>query len=225
MKETYYFSHDYNARSDIKIKKLIAKHGYNGYGLYWALIEDLYQNANALPLDYDSIAHDLRSSADIIESIIIDCELFVFNEGNFGSLSVQRRLDERDKKSVKARESALYRWAKIEKNANALHSQSDSNAIKERKGKEKKRKEIKEIKENIYKQFAHLKLSILDYEKLIEAGYSKIEIDDILLKIENYRNNTTYKSLYLTSLNWLKQKTPVSTNKSHFIKILNDSDY
>ena len=40
MKNTFYFSHDYNARNDIKIKKLIAKHGYLGYGIFWAIIED-----------------------------------------------------------------------------------------------------------------------------------------------------------------------------------------
>ena len=59
-KETFYFSHDYNARNDIKIKRLIVAHGYEGYGIFWALIEDLYQNANALPLDFDCIAYDLR---------------------------------------------------------------------------------------------------------------------------------------------------------------------
>ena len=41
-KETFYFSHDYNARNDIKIKKLILKHGFCGYGIFWAIIEDLY---------------------------------------------------------------------------------------------------------------------------------------------------------------------------------------
>ena len=50
-KQSFYFSHDYNTRADIKIKKLIVKHGYEGYGIFWALIEALYQNENALPLD------------------------------------------------------------------------------------------------------------------------------------------------------------------------------
>ena len=55
-KQSFYFSHDYNARADIKIKKVIINHGYEGYGIYWALIEDLYQNANAMPLDYTPCA-------------------------------------------------------------------------------------------------------------------------------------------------------------------------
>ena len=65
----------------------------------------------------------------------------------FGSNSVQRRLDERDLKSKKARESANNRWNKNKENANALQTKSDSNAIKESKVKENKVKESK-VKEN-----------------------------------------------------------------------------
>ena len=130
-KETFYFSHDYNAKNNIKIKRLIVKHGYEGYGLYWAMIEDLYQNANALPLDYDCIAYDFRVSSDLIESIINDFDLFEVGEDAFGSLSVQRRLDKRNEKSLKARQSAMKRWGD---DANALRERCEGNAIKESKG-------------------------------------------------------------------------------------------
>ena len=50
-KETFYFSHDYNSRNDVKIKKLLSKHGLLGYGIFWAIIEELYNNTNVLPLD------------------------------------------------------------------------------------------------------------------------------------------------------------------------------
>ena len=144
MKDTFYFSHDYNTRNDIKIKRLIAKHNYLGYGIFWAIIEDLYNNANALPLDYDCIAFDLRADVEIVKSIINDFDLFVFSDGFFGSNSIQKRLNERNLKSIKARESALNRWNKSDRNANALQTQYEGNAIKERKEKESKGKEIKE---------------------------------------------------------------------------------
>ena len=137
-KDTYYFSHDYNARNDSKIKRLLSNHGYLGYGLFWAIVEDLYNNANALPTDYESIAFDLRTTTELVISIINDFDLFCIETSEFGSASIERRLNERNEKSVKARESAFKRWNKVKENANALPTQSDSNAIKESKGKETK---------------------------------------------------------------------------------------
>jgi hypothetical protein len=140
-KDTFYFSHDYNARNDEKIKRLIRKHGMQGYGVFWSIVEDLYNNANALRMDYEGIAYDLRSDSDLVASVVNDFDLFIFNGDYFGSNSVQERLEQRNDKSAKARKSASYRW----ENANAMQTQSDSNAKKERKGKEIKGKEIKEI--------------------------------------------------------------------------------
>jgi hypothetical protein len=140
-KDTFYFSHDYNARNDEKIKRLIRKHGMQGYGVFWSIVEDLYNNANALRMDYEGIAYDLRSDSDLVASVVNDFDLFIFNGDYFGSNSVQERLEQRNDKSAKARKSASYRW----NNANAMQTLSDSNAKKERKGKEIKGKEIKEI--------------------------------------------------------------------------------
>lgn len=137
MRDTFYFSHDYNARTDSKIKRLIARHGMTGYGIYWAIVEDLYQNANALPTDYESIAFDMRTDIPTLKSIVNDFDLFRVDANSFGSMSVQRRLDEREEKSTKARDSARKRW---DKDANALQTQSEGNAIKGKKRKEKESK-------------------------------------------------------------------------------------
>jgi len=141
LKETFYFSHDYNARSDKRIKNLLRKHGMAGYGVFWSIIEDLYQNANALQMDCEGIAFDLHTSTEMVNSILNDFELFIFDGSTFGSLSVQRRIDERDAKSNKARENAFKRW---NKDANAMQTHSEGNAIKESIVKEKK--ESKESK-------------------------------------------------------------------------------
>jgi hypothetical protein len=69
MKE--YFSHDYNAREDQKIKKLLFVHSWVGYGLYWAIIETLYNNGGYLELNYESIAFDMRTDKNLIESLIM----------------------------------------------------------------------------------------------------------------------------------------------------------
>ncbi len=133
-KQTFYFSHDYNARNDEKIKELIFEHGMEGYGIYWSIIEELYLNANVLHLKYERIAFELRSDLNRIKSIINDYDLFVFSGENFGSLSVQKRLEERAEKSKKATESVNKRWS----NTNVLRDEYESNTIKESKIKEKK---------------------------------------------------------------------------------------
>jgi len=161
-KDTFYFTHDFNTRNDEKIKLLIRKHRMQGYGIFWAIIEDLYNNANVMRLDYEGIADDLRVDTDIIKSIINDFNLFIIDGNNFGSLSVERRLNERKEKSKNASDSANKRWeiyrnyldnnanamqTHSERNANVMRTQceTDATAMLERKG-----KEIKEInKENI----------------------------------------------------------------------------
>ena len=133
-KNTFYFSHDYNTRNDEKIKELIFNYGMSGYGIYWSIIEELYQNTNVLHLNYERIAFELRSDVSSIKSIINDFNLFVISGENFSSLSVQKRLDERTNKSEKARLSVNKRWS----DTNVLQTKYDSNTIKERKGKENK---------------------------------------------------------------------------------------
>jgi len=68
---------------------------------------------------------------------------------------------------------------------------------------------LKPIKQ-IYKEFDHLKISIEEFDKLIESGYSKNQIDNVLLSIENYSKNKNYKSLYLTSIKWLAKEQPAN---------------
>ena len=45
MKDVYYFSHDNNARNDEKILMLRAEHGWEGYGIYWALLEMMFESS------------------------------------------------------------------------------------------------------------------------------------------------------------------------------------
>jgi len=109
-KDTYYFSHDYNCRNDEKIKRLLRKHGMSGYGIFWSIVEDLYNNSNQLMLDYEGIAYDLRSDIETIKSIINDFDLFMIEDNIFGSKSIENRIQERSEKSSKARTSALSKW-------------------------------------------------------------------------------------------------------------------
>ena len=217
-KDTFYFSHDYNSRADEKIKLLIRKHGILGYGTFWAIIEDLYNNANALRTDYEGIAFDLRTDKNKVESIINDFDLFIVENGSFSSKSVERRLNERYEKSNKAKQSAQSRWKNQPSNANGMRTECErinisceGNAIKESKVKESKVKENKE-EENIRSekkvpneltQFEKFNLwlkkeapNVLKIKNQItEAQFDKLkqtynskQIMDIVLNLDNFKD-------------------------------------
>lgn len=77
----------------------------------------------------------------------------------------------------------------------------------------KERKERKEVKKDIYREFAHLKITVFEFNKLVEAGYSKEQIDGKLDDIENWKKNKNYSDLYKTVNNWLKKDYPEVVSK------------
>jgi uncharacterized protein YdaU (DUF1376 family) len=140
MKE--YFSHDYHAREDEKVINLIKQEGFEGYGLYWAIIEMLYESDGFLAENYENLAFALRTDCERITRVIKNYRLFVLASKKIHSKSCLARLIARKGKSEKARQSAIFRWSKLKSNdANAMRTQCDSNAIKEKKRKVNKRKE------------------------------------------------------------------------------------
>jgi len=200
-KDTYYFSHDYNARTDEKIKLLIRKHGLLGYGIFWAIVEDLYNNANALRTDYEGIAFELRTDVELIKSVINDFNLFQIDGDVFGSLSVQTRLNERLGKSQSARESAFKRWAKPETDANALQTQSEGNAIKEKKGKKRKESIIPTF--DVFLEYAKtLETYRNDLEGAVKSKYQAWVAND--WKDGNNSQIVNWKSKLINTIPYLK---------------------
>lgn len=142
-----YFSHDYNARNDLNMKKLFMGEGLSGIGLYWCLVEMLYEKNGYIALDYiPIIAFDLRTTEETVYRVIDKYELFCKNDTHFFSKSVLKRLEMRNEKSEKAKKSANARW----NNANAMRTYTESNAIKEKESKVNKIKEKE--KESIEKE-------------------------------------------------------------------------
>ena len=194
---TFYFSHDYTARSDIKIKKLIATQGMLGYGIYWSLVEDLYHNNNKLEDNPALLAYDYRCTTELIKSVINDFDLFIVKDGYVSSNSIQKRLDERNEKVYKAKQSASKRWENKAKNAdnietqcdsdaNAMRTQCDGNAIKESKVKESKGNKRKVKEEVVF--IPPVLNDVLVY--FDENGYSK----EAATKAFNYYTNLGWKN-------------------------------
>lgn len=64
----------------------------------------------------------------------------------------------------------------------------------------------------VYKSFLHLSITVEDFEKL-KKEYTEQQVSDVFDKIENYSQNTKYKSLYLTAKNWLKKEPKITDKK------------
>lgn len=74
-KDAYWFRHDANARNDIKVIELRSLHGYEGYGLYFAILEIMREQAHyAIPegkIGMVSVA--LGESPQKVSKVIEDC--------------------------------------------------------------------------------------------------------------------------------------------------------
>lgn len=138
MKE--YFSHDYNARNDPKLQEVLFEHGVAGLGIFWAIIETLYEQGGELPLSAcKSIAFALHTESNIVESVVHDFNLFHNDGEKFWSNSVNARINKRNDITEKRKQAALSSWlSRREKQMQSKPDASvmDCNAIKENKIKE-----------------------------------------------------------------------------------------
>ena len=79
MKDTFYFQHDYNARNDPKIIKLMRVHGLAGVGAYWCIVEQLYQNGGKLPMTLRTRTMKSHCSFDTCREILLANDLSAVN--------------------------------------------------------------------------------------------------------------------------------------------------
>ena len=159
MKETFYFAHDYNARNDPKLQNVLFDLGVEGIGVFWCIIEQLYEQGGKLPMHYcKSIAFALHVDFKCVERLVNDYGLFKNDGQNMWSESVLNRLNRRTEVSEKRKLAALARWRQnienqsqtqapascrqVSENASVMQMQSNSNANAEHKVKEIKEKEI-----------------------------------------------------------------------------------
>lgn len=108
-KEAYYFSHDSNARNDIKLVRLRRKAGLCGLGIYWCIIEMLRESADyKLPLSaIDDIAYDINASRDDVNCVIREYDLFEVTETHFYSNRLIRSMLEYESILEKRRQAGI----------------------------------------------------------------------------------------------------------------------
>lgn len=216
-KEAYYFSHDSNAKDDPKILQLRMELGWEGYGLFWALIELLRNESDyRMRTHYKSIAFALQTQEDNIKKLINDFDLFVINEQYFWSESLLKRMELKEERSEKARESAKKRWNQ-NNDANAMRTHSEGNAdamqLKERKGKEIILNVVNEESHN--EIFRKLWTSTIWLEGI--AMKNKATIDQVRNHLNDFRQEMILteklkvdeKDAKEHFVNWIKRGNPI----------------
>jgi len=143
MKDAYYFSHDSNARNDEKMLQIRAKYGWEGYGLFFGIVEILRDSTdykiNTSLIGGLSLA--LNYPNDKLSLFIEECvkiNLLTRKNGYIWSESLLARMRIRDEKKAlfieSGRRGAEKRW----------HTDSNPNSPPNSKVKESKVKKIKE---------------------------------------------------------------------------------
>jgi hypothetical protein len=114
-KESYYFSHDCGACRDVKIMKLRQEYEWEGYGVFWAIIEALRETSNhEIPLDMvDAMLYDLRIKKEIFD-YLFECKLLEKNDTVFYSNSLIKRM-EMKKDISRARSESGRKGGKVSK--------------------------------------------------------------------------------------------------------------
>ena len=161
MKKTY-FNHDSSARNDIRIIKLRASLGYEGYGIFWSVLELLFAEENKICTNqYEILAYGLQCDADKLKAVIEDFDLFVIEDGCFYSRRLNNHIEEINLKSKKAKESVSKRW----NNTNVLQTNYDSSTSKVNKSINKVNKSKIEDRIVAFKNAIHAIEDISDSDK------------------------------------------------------------
>lgn len=231
-KHTFYFSHDFNARNDPKLQELLMVEGQRGIGVYWCLVEIMYEQGGKLDLlKCDSYAFALRVDTDCIQNVVRIA--FKSDKKYFWSESVLGRIEKMREKSHKARASANARWS----DANALQSQSDSNANKRKEkkinksNKEKVKKENPQLDATALRLLEHYNLTFKRHltPKHIDTFRSNLEYwlgiyqEPQIIEAITKAKSDTFWGNKLTLVILFRRKNPQGESVDHIDSILSRS--
>lgn len=102
-----YFPHDFYPQSDKKIVLLLDEMGYEGYGLYWKLVE--FMHANELYVGEENLVCG-KDFGEKIKRILNNYDLFRIEDGCYISDRILRNINLQEEKSKKAKDAVNVRW-------------------------------------------------------------------------------------------------------------------
>ena len=223
-KNTYYFSHDYNARNDTKVLFLRMQLGMEGYGIYWYLIESLAESGGTLPLQLIPVlAMQMHTTEAKVNAVVNGFNLFEIIDEQFFSIRLNEHLEkvnqiklsasQRGKLSAQKRKST-----KIELPVEQPVEQSVEQPVQQRK--ENERKENKTIITNSFSEdFLKEWNEWLDYKKTNHKfTYKTIKSEQIafnhLQKLSNQNESTAREIINVSIANGYKGLFELKTNQN-----------
>jgi hypothetical protein len=139
MKDAYYFSHDANARHDLKCQMLTSRFGMEGYGVFWVVVETLREHDDyRIPIRFtDAIDMDCKCNAKAIIDYCIEIGLFVSDGEYFHAPALLKKMKHLDEIRAKRAKAAGERWKKTkvknskvkESKVKGMHSKCNANAM------------------------------------------------------------------------------------------------
>ncbi len=106
----HWFKHDFYTSNDRKMQRLDFKFPVVGYGIFFKVIEILYQNDGKLEYDLDFISHSVNYDKEVVKAVLNDFDLFSILDDKLMNYRVLQSIKEITQKSEKARASAMKRY-------------------------------------------------------------------------------------------------------------------
>ena len=159
-KDSYYFPHEFNSRNDPKCSALIRDFNYEGYGIFWALIEIIHEQGGRIekfPKLYEGLAFQLGIEQEKltkqIEAMLHVLHLLQENKKYIWSERVLTNFKNREAKrlaKVEAGRLGGIASGKTRAEAKRSNALSTPKQTKQRKGKERKGNKRKEKNKDIH---------------------------------------------------------------------------
>lgn len=106
-----YINHKISKRSEYAFRKLIERKGAAAYGVYWYILEELYESGGKMLFEeIEPISKALCVRKDFVASVIKSFSLFQYDSESFWSDEVIEQIEKRQKIKDKRKEAANKRW-------------------------------------------------------------------------------------------------------------------
>lgn len=107
------FQHEYEARNTPGIQLIMRKHGMGGVGVYWCIVEILFENGGRMDVSScQGIAFELHVTLELVKSIVFDFGLFEWDESrqSFWNTRIIEEVERKRRVSDARKGVANKRW-------------------------------------------------------------------------------------------------------------------